>query len=276
MPYGWNYAALCLFQGLLVAMPWRPWRLVGSRLAGLLIPLVALAGGVALIRAGQGGAEAVAGLATFAAPPLAAAVGWAWRWPLPWLGPPVAAACFALAWRGDGLDADAAGLVLVGGACLTLAALIAAVAPREWIAAGLVVVAAVDVVLVFWLQQVQPATEALRQVVPPAVAVPGGGSVPLPSLQDAEFGRAIMGWMDVLAPALLATVLAGRTRVRLLAAGVTAAAALAWGLMLGVADSVPATVPVVAGLLAAVAAGALARRTAGGDPGARRWHPPRA
>jgi hypothetical protein len=55
-----------------------------------------------------------------------------------------------------------------------------------------------------------------------------------------------MGWLDLLAPALLGVV----ARARLRAAVVTGVAAAAWGLLLAVTSTLPATVPVLAGLLA--------------------------
>ena len=57
-----------------------------------------------------------------------------------------------------------------------------------------------------------------------------------------------MGWLDLVAPALLGVV-AGAKRLR--AAVVTGLAAGAWGLLLLVTSTVPATVPTLAGLLAA-------------------------
>jgi hypothetical protein len=82
---------------------------------------------------------------------------------------------------------------------------------------------------------VQPVTNALH-----AARLPGG----IPHLQDATFGDARMGWLDLLAPALLAMVV--RARVR--AAVATGLAASAWGLLLFFVSTVPATVPVPAGL----------------------------
>jgi ABC-type xylose transport system permease subunit len=64
-------------------------------------------------------------------------------------------------------------------------------------------------------------------------------------LQDATFGSATMGWLDLAAGALLGVV----ARARLRAAVVTGVAAGAWGLLLLVTTTVPATVPTLAGLL---------------------------
>src|SRR5207253_10080682 len=126
---------------------------------------------------------------------------------------------------------------LIGLAAITVARLVARVAPAWSIAAGLVLVAVVDVVLVWGTRQVEPATTALHAAELPAI----------PRLQDATFGSATMGWLDLLAPALLG----GVARAKLRAAVVTGLAAGAWGLLLLVTPTVPATVPTLAGLLAA-------------------------
>src|SRR5687767_3656747 len=110
-------------------MPWRRWGLARSGRAGLAlgvaVPAAALAVGVALILGPEEGAGALAVLAGVVAPLGAAAAGWAWRWPLPWLGPPVALGLWLAAWRVDGRPGELAGVALIAGACLTLAALIA-------------------------------------------------------------------------------------------------------------------------------------------------------
>jgi hypothetical protein len=56
-----------------------------------------------------------------------------------------------------------------------------------------------------------------------------------------------MGWLDFVAPALLGVVVLHRFR----AAVVTGVAAGAWALLLFVTGTIPATVPVLAGLLCA-------------------------
>ncbi len=137
-------------------------------------------------------------------------------------------------------SAEAAGLLLIAGACLALAAAVALVAPAWSIELGLVAVAVVDVVLVWGTPQVEPASTALHHA-----ALPVAAGHPLPPLQDATFGSATMGWLDLLAPALLGVV----ARARLRAAVVTGVAAGAWGLLLAVTSTLPATVPVLAGLL---------------------------
>jgi hypothetical protein len=192
-------------------------------LAGALVPAAALGLGVGLLR--LGGAHALAYVGAIGTPLLAAG------------GPrraPLAAALWLVAWKADGLVAQAASVALIALATITVARLIARVAPDWSIAIGLVVIALVDIVLVWGTRQVQPATVALHDASLPSV----------PRLQDATFGSATMGWLDLLAPALLGMVV--RTRRR--AAAATGLAAGAWGLLLTITSTVPATVPVAAAL----------------------------
>lgn len=238
LPYGPAFATLCVFQGLLVAPALtRRQPLGSSRLIGVSVPIVVFLIGLAATRGSDWSTEAVSHLATFGTPVAAAATGWAWGWRAPWTWPVAALVAWVTAWRADGLVADVASVTLIGAACLTLAAFIAAFTPQWTLAAGLVILATVDSILVF-TDQVRPGSQALHAVVPPAA-----GGRPLPALQDATLDRALFGWLDILAPALGATLLAGWTRRRLVAAGLTAAAALALGLLLAVTRQVPGTIP---------------------------------
>jgi len=155
---------------------------------------------------------------------------------------PVALVLWVVAWLADGLVAQAASVALIALAAVSIAELAAAVAPAWSLAAGIVLLAAVDVALVWGTSQVGPATTALHQA-----AVPSALGHPIPRLQDATFGSATMGWLDLVAPALLGVV----AHAKLRAALVTGLAAGAWGLLLLVTSTVPATVPTLAGLLAA-------------------------
>lgn len=256
LPLAPSYATLCLVQGVLVLAPWRPWHLARTRAIGLLLPLAACAAGVGIVRGFSSGADVLTTLATVATPTLAAVSGWARRWPLSWLPLVLTPALYVVAWQEGGtLGGQAAGLVLIGGACLTLSSLIAALTPPHALAAGLVLVVALDIVFVWGIDQVGPATVAVHHAVPPVAGVPGVPPKPLPALQDGAFGSALMGWLDFLAPALLGTLFAGRVRVRV--AGATTVGALLFGLLLFVTSPVAATVPVLAGL----AAGRRALRT---------------
>ena len=218
---------------MLVARP--PHRRGSAGLTGVVVPAAVLGAGVALIR--TGGAHVLAWAGAVGTPLLAAAG--LWRLPL-------AAALWVVAWKASGLVAQGASVALVALAAITVARLAARVAPAWSIAVGLVVIAVVDVVLVWGTHQVQPASNALH-----AAALPS-----IPRLQDATFGSATMGWLDLLAPALLGMVV--RTRAR--AAAATGLAAGAWGLLLTVTPTVPATVPVLVGLALGGADRSLLRR----------------
>lgn len=218
-----SYAVLCAVQAATVLAARPPAGRGRLGLAGVLLPAAALGLGVGLLR--LGGAHALAYLGAIGTPLLAAA------------GPrrlPLAAALWLVAWKANGLVAQAASVALIALAAITVARLIARVAPDWSIAAGLVVIAVVDVVLVWGTRQVQPATAALHDASLPSV----------PRLQDATFGSATMGWLDLLAPALLGMVV----QMRLRAAAATGLAAGAWGLLLTITSTVPATVPVAAAL----------------------------
>jgi hypothetical protein len=225
---------LCAVQAVVVLAP-RPARRQGRLgLVWLVAPALALGVGIAVLRIVSGGPHALALVAAVATPMVAA------------LGPrraPVALALWLVAWLAHGLVAQAASVALIALAAVSIAELAAAVAPAWSLAAGLVLLAAVDVVLVWGTSQVGPATTALHQA-----AVPSALGHPIPRLQDATFGSATMGWLDLISPALLGVV-AGAKRLR--AAVVTGLAAGTWGLLLVVTPTVPATVPTLAGLLAA-------------------------
>jgi hypothetical protein len=228
-------------QAATAATPARQAHARGRSWVWLAVPAALLAAGVAIIDLVPQGPHALALLATFGTPMLAAAGGLfrgSSRW---WLWPPVAAGLWIAAWLASGLVQDAAGVALIAGACLAAASAVAAVAPAWSIRAGLVCLAALDVVLVWATTGVREATDALQ-----GVALPHAAGTPLPSLQQATFGSAVMGWLDLLAPALLGIVVAGRRKLG--AAAVTGLAAGAWGLLLYVTAEVAATVPVLAGL----------------------------
>ena len=223
---------LCAVQAALVLAPRRQ---VARRTRGAwlvaVVPAAALAAGVLVLRLASGGPRALALLAAVAAPALAA---------LNVRLAPVAAGLWLVAWLAQGLVAQAAAVALIALAAVTIAELAAAVAPPWALAAGLVVLAALDVVLVWGTPQVGPASTALHQA-----PVPSAGGHPIPRLQDATFGSAMMGWLDLVAPALLGVTV----RRRLAAAVATGLAAGVWGLLLFVTSEVPATVPTLAGLL---------------------------
>jgi hypothetical protein len=226
-----------------VASPVRSASRQGRSAVGILVPAALLAGGVAILDLVPDGPRALALLATFGTPALAATGGalrGSRRW---WLWPPVAAGLWLAAWLAHGLVRDAAGAALIAGACLAAASAAAAVAPAWSIRLGLVALAALDIVLVWGTSGVREATNALE-----TVPLPRGGGTTLPNLQQVSFGSAVMGWLDLLAPALLATVVTGRRKLG--AAAIVGAAAGLWGLLLLATSEIAATVPVLAGLVA--------------------------
>jgi len=217
---------LCAVQASVVLLPRRRARRGQAGWIGLVLPAAALAAGILVLRLVSGGPDALALVAAVATPALAAV-----------RAAPLAAALWLVAWLTHGLLAQGAAVVLVALAAATIAEAASALAPEWSLVLGLVVLAIVDVVLVWGTPQVQPATTALHRAVPPHG---------IPRLQDVTFGGAMMGWLDLVAPALLGVV----ARARLRAAAVTGLAAGAWGLLLFVTSTVPATVPTLAGLLA--------------------------
>jgi hypothetical protein len=224
-----------------VAAPARQARPRGRSWIWLAVPALLLATGVAIIDLVPHGPRALALLATFGTPLLAATGGVFRGSPRWWLWPPAAAGLWFAAWLASGLVQDAAGMALIAGACLAAASAAALVAPAWSIRAGLVALAALDVILVWGTTGVSEATNALQ-----GVNLPHAAGRSLPSLQQATFGSAVMGWLDLLAPALLGVAVAGRRKLG--AAAVTGLAAGAWGLLLFVTPEVAATVPVLAGL----------------------------
>jgi len=228
-----------VFQGVLVAMGGRERRPVGAvRWLGLLLPVAALVVGLIAIQGADWSRTGLARLATFGTPLAAAAAGLVLSWRRPAVAIVLSPLLFLIAWRVDGLVGDGAGVLLIGLACLTIAAVIAAATPARALAVGLVILAVVDSILVFRGHVAEP-TAALH-----SVAAPVAGGHPLPALQDATFGRSLYGWLDILAPALAGMLFALHAPIDRIAAGVlTAAASLMWGLMLAVTDQIPGTVP---------------------------------
>jgi hypothetical protein len=223
-----SYAVLCGVQAVTILLP-RPTTNARDSWAWVLAPALALATGIAVLRLAEGGPDALALLGAVATPALAGAGR---------RKAPLALALWLVAWLAHGLVAQAASVALIALAAATIAELAARVASKRVLAASLVVLAILDVVLVWGTPQVEPASQALH-----AVSLPHG----IPALQDATFGGATMGWLDFVAPALLGVAVVHRNR----AAAVTGLVAGAWGMLLLVTDTVPATVPTLAGLLCA-------------------------
>jgi hypothetical protein len=70
----------------------------------------------------------------------------------------------------------------------------------------------------------------------------------LPSFQDATLGPAVMGYGDLFGAAVLGAILTAEGRSRTRAALAVLVGALAFGLLLTVFTTLPATVPLLLGL----------------------------
>ena len=242
-----SYAALCLLQGAVALAPGRRRHLRSSAVVGLLLPAGALALGVALVRAGTGGADFLTALATTAAPLLSAALGTLRGWRHGWWTAPAAVALYLVAWlapHGD-LVTQAAGDLLIAGACLALATGIAALAPDRFIAVGLVGLVILDIVLVWATPEVATTTTTLHATAPP-VPVPRARAARAPA--PAPPGRDLRLGADGLArPARARAPRRDRAPPRARRARDDRGRPR-WGLLLTFTDPIPATVPVLAGL----------------------------
>ncbi len=282
LPFWISIAVLSLAQGALVAVPCALTggpptrelaRLRGRRWA--LIPPASIVGFVLIASlAERASADGLTYLALVAVPILAAlALGW-----LAWYADPphpvralLVIPLFALAWADrTGLAGEAAALCLSALSCAALGALLAAVTPPRWLAAGLVAMAVADTALVV-SDLLRKPNNALN------AAHPAAG---LPQLQNEAFGAAVMGYGDLFVAGVLGALLAsamGR-RWQLGGAALTAMLALCFDLLFFFVRELPATVPVALTLLALMAwrrgLTRTRRRTRGrarerlGDPGA--------
>jgi hypothetical protein len=250
LPFSLSIGLLSLAQGALVALA-RPLAVPGlKRLRGrrwALVPALSVLAFVLGARAAEhASAQGLTYLALGAVPLLAAlALGW-----LTWGARParalLIAPLFALAWadRG-GLWGEGAALALSGLSCVALGALLAAVTPARWLAAGIVAMAAVDTAFVV-SDLLQRPNDALN------AAHPAAG---LPRLQSAVIGSAVMGYGDLFVAGTLGALLAGAMGRSWQLRGATLAALFALGLdlLFFFVEELPATVPAALTLLALLA-----------------------
>jgi hypothetical protein len=217
-----------------------------------LVPLLSLVGVVALLRLHPEYADSFATVALVCVP-LLALIGAARLGPLALL---VTVGALALVLHDtDSLAGQLAALTLIGSSCLLLGTVLVALTPAKWLGAGIVAMAAADLVLVA-SGVLGPASDVLNAA---------GVGEHLPQLQRVEIGPLEMGYGDIFLPALVGALLAARARPRTWAAGLTLLFALLAGLVFLAFDRLPATVPVALALLVVEAAGAarlawLARR----------------
>jgi hypothetical protein len=241
VPFTSGFVALCLVQAITVLGPRQPPRLVRRAVLGM-IPLAAI-GGVALLLAERPSlAQQATDLAAIATPIAALAGLVTFRVRALALLTPV---LYLIAWKGDGRPAQIATDLLIAGAAVSLAWLTGTVAPRGGLIVGIFAATVVDIYQVVVSEQVQVASHAL------SVAQPAAG---LPRLQELVWGTASMGWGDAYLAALLGiVVVASSLRVRLVTAGSLFVLAVLFGFLFHVLDTLPATVPVAASLLIALA-----------------------
>jgi hypothetical protein len=256
LPFWISIASLSLVQGVVVAAP-RALRLpalerLGGRAWALIPPLSVIGFVVVAGAAARVSAQGLTYLALVAVPLLAAlALGWTAHGARA-LAALLVVPLFAVAWadRG-GLAGEACALVLTALSCVTLGALLAAVTPTAWLAAGIVAMALADTALVV-ADLLQRPNNALN------AAHPAAG---LPRLQSEVFGSAVMGYGDLFVAGALGGLLAiavGRS-TQLRGALLTAVLALGFDLLFFTVRELPATVPVAVALLLS---GGVRRRSA--------------
>jgi hypothetical protein len=245
LPFWISIGLLSLAQGVVVAVVRAPARALRTRLTGrhwAAVPPLSVIAFVLIARAAQSAsAQGLTYLALVAVPPLAAI---ALAWFLRGGRPPAAllvAPLFALAWAARGsLGGEAAALVLSALSCVALGALLGALTPPRWLAAGIFAMALADTALVM-SDQLQRPNNALN------AAHPVAG---LPRLQSELLGSAVMGYGDLFIAGALGGLLAialGRS-VQLRGAALTVAFAWLLDLLFFLVDELPATVPVALAL----------------------------
>ncbi len=253
IPFSISIALLSLVQGAVVAVPraWDPGKLerLRSRHWALVLPASVIGFVLIASLAERASADGLTYLALLAVPVLAVlALGW-----LAWYADPprptralLVIPLFALAWADRGaLPGEAAALVLTALSCAALGAMLAAVTPSRWLAAGIVAMAVADTALVV-SDLLQKPNNALN------AAHPAAG---LPQLQSAAFGSAVMGYGDLFVAGVLGALLAtamGR-HLQLHGVAITALLTLGFDLLFFFVDELPATVPVALTLLALMA-----------------------
>jgi hypothetical protein len=251
LPFVPSDAGLLALQAAVVAVPRQAPRIaLFERLRGpawAIVPVGSIVVVVFAIRFLSDTATALTYLALVAVPPLAAAaLAWGVRSRFPVSRERVAgsiaitAALFAVAWIWHkSLAGGAAAAILSALSCVTLAVLLAAVAPPGWLKLGIVAMAIADIWLVV-SDLLQSPNAALVAAHPP------GG---LPQLQSELFGTVSMGYGDLFVAALLGAVLARDRRRQLQAAVLTFALAALFDLLFLTVSELPATVPVALALI---------------------------
>jgi hypothetical protein len=255
LPFIPSDAAVLALQAAVVAAP-RPTpevpllRRVRGR-AWSLVPIASIVVVVFAIRYVSDTATGLTYLALVGVPPLAAvALGWTARGSRP-VAALAAIPLFVLAWAiPKTLVGEGAAALLSALSCVTLGVLLAAVTPKAWMKAGIVLMAAADSWLVI-SDLLQAPNNAL------IAAHPVAG---LPRLQSVIFGSVTLGYGDLFVAAVLGAVLAGEARRQGAGALLTLAFAGLFDLLFFVLNELPATVPVALALIAIEAWAFFARR----------------
>jgi hypothetical protein len=234
------YGGLCLAQAAAVTLPGRPLRLpeaLRGRAWALVLPGVLVAFVIALsVDASLSTRLAQLAVVTPALALLSPLVAERRRRAL--VAVVAVLAVLVGLWSRHGVAGEIGRVVAIACACSVLATLLAGVAPPMALRAGLVVLVALDVILVA-TGDVGTTSNALHQAVAPAG---------LPSFQDATLGPAVMGYGDLFGAAVLGAVLTSEGRSRGRAAGAVLVCALGFGLLFTHFTTLPATVPLLAGL----------------------------
>lgn len=254
-------AALDGAQALCIALPAAGLPAALARLAGrgwaLVAPLSILLS-VAVIALWSASAELLAWIALVLVPPgCALALGWAARGARPALALlTVPLLAVALVASDDATGAELARLALVVGAAVTVGRLLAGATPLTLLKAAIVLMAVVDAAYIFGELSVDQNREF-------ADARPAAG---LPQLHINRLGGSSLDFGDFFAAGVVGGILAAE-RVRQVPAALGCLAfALLWNQLFLVTDSLPATVPPVAVLLAVEAVRLRRRRSRRSPP----------
>jgi hypothetical protein len=238
-----SICVLSVIQGALVGLP-RPGAFAPlERLRGpawAVIPAGSVVAVVFGVRAAAGAAQGLTYLAVVAVPLLAAvALGHVIHRARPALAMAVAP-LFALAWADrSGLAGEAAAAVLTALSCITLGALLEALAPARWLKVGIVVMAIVDTALVV-SDQLQAPNTVLNAAAP---------AIGLPQLQEVAFARAVMGYGDLFIAAVLGALLARDGALQRRGTALAVSLSLLFNLLFLAVDELPATVPIALALI---------------------------
>jgi hypothetical protein len=252
-------SVLLAFQALLVALTGAgipPWlEKLKSRGWALLLP-ISIAGVVAGIAIFPQLADGLTWIALVLVPPGAMlALGWALHGARPPLAI-VGGLLFLIAWVETGtLAGDAAAALCTALSAATLGRLLAGIVPAIYLKAGIVAFAVIDAILVFGNQLQGP-----NAVLNAAVPAPG-----LPQLQYLDLHYASMGYGDVFVAGVLGGVLAAEGLRQWPVGVLVLVLAWLWDLLflLDSINTLPATVPIAAALIAVEVRPWLTRRRPG-------------